>query len=162
MARSVRLWVERMLTSGRLGRRRGFGSRSRRHRARWPGVALGSVGVLIGVGLLVAVAHVHGDSPNDSSGFPDAELATLSEPAVAAAASLLALVLIAWSVRRLLLEYLGWRPGPIVVKTFVAPEEITAAVRPHSPEDVWVLFRIVPLDQAYLNGQRRRRDYTGD
>ena len=37
-------------------------------------------------------------------------------------------------------------------------QEITAAVRPHTGEDVWVLFRIVPLDQAYLNGTPRRRD----
>lgn len=37
-------------------------------------------------------------------------------------------------------------------------EEITAALRPHTPEDIWVLFRIVPLDQAYLNGVPRRRD----
>jgi hypothetical protein len=127
MARSVRLWLEPVLTGSRLRRRRGFGSRSRRHRARWPGVLLGAVGVLAGVGLLVAVAHVHGDSPEGDSSFPDAELATLSEPAVAAAASLLALVLIAWSVRRLLLEYFGWRPGPIVVKPFVAPEEELSA-----------------------------------
>ena len=37
-------------------------------------------------------------------------------------------------------------------------EELTAALRPHTAEDVWVLFRLVPLDQAYLNGVPRRRD----
>jgi hypothetical protein len=88
--------------------------------------------------LLVAVAHVHGDKPEDVSGFPDAELATLSEPAVAAAASLLALVLVAWSIRRLMLEYLGWRPGPIVVRTFVAPEE---EITPADAERLTTSFR---------------------
>jgi hypothetical protein len=129
MARSVRRtpWLERMLGPGVLRKRRGFGSRSRRHHTRWPVVVWATVGALLGVGLLVAVAHVHGNPPAADGPFPDPELATLSEPAVAAAASLLALVVITWSVRQLRFEYLAWRPGPIVVQTFVAPAEVPPA-----------------------------------
>jgi hypothetical protein len=36
-------------------------------------------------------------------------------------------------------------------------ERVTAAIRPESDEDVWVLFRIVPLSHVFLNGEPRRR-----
>lgn len=35
--------------------------------------------------------------------------------------------------------------------------ETSAAIRAHGETDVWVLFRIVPLEQVYLNGEPRRR-----
>lgn len=34
---------------------------------------------------------------------------------------------------------------------------LTAAVRQESDDDVWVLFRIVPLSHVFLNGEPRRR-----
>jgi hypothetical protein len=83
-------------------------------------------GVVAGVGLLVVVAHVHGTRPK-GDGFFTSVLTTLSEPAVAAAASLAALTLIAWCVRRLRFEWLAWLPGPLVVRTFVAPEGTLSA-----------------------------------
>jgi len=36
-------------------------------------------------------------------------------------------------------------------------QRITAAVRQESEDDVWVLFRIVPLSHVFLNGEPRRR-----
>ena len=60
MARSVRRtpWLERMLGPGVLRKRRGFGSRSRRHHTRWPVVVWATVGALLGVGLLVFFVFV--------------------------------------------------------------------------------------------------------
>jgi len=34
---------------------------------------------------------------------------------------------------------------------------ITAVVRQETEDDVWVLFRIVPLSHVFLNGEPRRR-----
>lgn len=36
-------------------------------------------------------------------------------------------------------------------------QQITSAVRADSEDDVWVLFRIVPLSHVFLNGEPRRR-----
>lgn len=36
-------------------------------------------------------------------------------------------------------------------------ERVSERIRKESSTDVWVLFRIVPLSQAFLNGQRRAR-----
>jgi hypothetical protein len=36
--------------------------------------------------------------------------------------------------------------------------DVSEAVRATHPLDVWVLFRIVPLAHAFLNGTPRRRD----
>src|SRR5579884_3718401 len=36
-------------------------------------------------------------------------------------------------------------------------EQVTRAIRAKVDSDVWVLFRIVPLDRVYLNGEARRR-----
>ncbi|HLH26436.1 MAG TPA: hypothetical protein VK066_28280 [Chloroflexota bacterium] len=36
--------------------------------------------------------------------------------------------------------------------------EISAVIRAAAPVDVWVLFRLVPLAHAFLNGTPRRRD----
>ena len=40
-------------------------------------------------------------------------------------------------------------------------QQVTAAVRLKIDTDVWVLFRIVPLNYVYLNGQPRRRGLAG-
>ena len=39
-------------------------------------------------------------------------------------------------------------------------QDISEAIRAVRPVDVWVLFRIVPLDHAFLNGTPRRRTPT--
>ena len=36
--------------------------------------------------------------------------------------------------------------------------EVGEAIRAEQPVDVWVLFRVVPLAHAFLNGVPRRRD----
>ena len=38
--------------------------------------------------------------------------------------------------------------------------DVTAAIRATREIDVWVLFRVVPLERAFLNGVPRRRDTT--
>jgi hypothetical protein len=38
--------------------------------------------------------------------------------------------------------------------------ELSAVVRAHAQVDVWVLFRIVPLDRVFLNGEPRARGTT--
>ncbi|MPZ15255.1 MAG: hypothetical protein GEU73_12670 [Chloroflexi bacterium] len=35
--------------------------------------------------------------------------------------------------------------------------QITSAIQPQFEGDVWVLYRIVPLDRVFLNGEPRRR-----
>ncbi len=128
MARSVRRSNRLQRAVGnRSPRRNRFGSRSKRQPRRWLIVSAAGSGVVVGIALLMAVAHVHGNPPDSGGSFPDSALETLSEPAVAAAASLAALILIAWCVRRLRLEFLTWWPGPIVVQNFVAPEKFPAA-----------------------------------
>jgi hypothetical protein len=38
---------------------------------------------------------------------------------------------------------------------------LTEVIRSHVEGDVWVLFRVVPLDRVYLNGEPRRRGAAG-
>jgi len=122
MATSIRHSVrfERAAGKRALPRRRKFGSRSKRHKPRWPGVLGWSFGVVVGAGFLVAVAHVHGEPHGPEAALPDSALKTLAEPAVAAAAAFGALALIAWCVSQLRFEFLAWWPGRIVVRNFVA------------------------------------------
>ena len=40
-------------------------------------------------------------------------------------------------------------------------QEVSDAIRAHIETDVWVLFRILPLDRVYLNGEPRRRGFSG-
>jgi hypothetical protein len=128
MARSVRRRYRLQRAVGnRSPRRNRFGSRSKRHPRRWTIVSAAGLGVVAGILLLMTVAHVHGNPPDSRGSFPEGALETLSEPAGAAVGSLAALILIAWCVRRLRLEFLTWWPGPIVVQNFVAPEEVPAA-----------------------------------
>ncbi len=37
---------------------------------------------------------------------------------------------------------------------------LTEVIRSHLEADVWVLFRVVPLDRVYLNGEPRRRGFA--
>jgi len=38
--------------------------------------------------------------------------------------------------------------------------EVSEAIRAVDAVDVWVMFRVVPLDHAFLNGTPRRREAT--
>ena len=38
--------------------------------------------------------------------------------------------------------------------------EVSEVIRAARPVDVWVMFRVVPLDRAFLNGVPRRRAAT--
>ena len=40
-------------------------------------------------------------------------------------------------------------------------QELTTVIQAHVETDVWVLFRIVPLDRVFLNGEPRRRGSEG-
>jgi hypothetical protein len=103
------------------------GSRCKRPKARWRGVAGWSLGVAAGLAALVGLAHLHSNPPHAGGGFPSPALATLAKPAVAALAAFGALILIAWCVRRLRFEFLAWWPGRIVVQSFVASGDVPAA-----------------------------------
>jgi hypothetical protein len=39
--------------------------------------------------------------------------------------------------------------------------QISDSIRAHIETDVWVLFRIVPLERVFLNGEPRRRGFSG-
>jgi hypothetical protein len=41
-------------------------------------------------------------------------------------------------------------------------QQITSVIRAKVESDVWVLYRIVPLDRVYLNGEPRRRGFGGE
>jgi len=38
--------------------------------------------------------------------------------------------------------------------------QITAAIREETEDDVWVLFRVVPLSHVFLNGEPRGRGFA--
>jgi hypothetical protein len=40
-------------------------------------------------------------------------------------------------------------------------QQITDIIRAKVESDVWVLYRIVPLDRVYLNGEPRQRGFGG-
>jgi tetratricopeptide (TPR) repeat protein len=103
------------------------GSRSKRPKPRWRGVIGWSIGIVAGLAALVGLAHLHGNPPDAGDGFPSPALATLAKPGVAALATFGALVLLAWCVRRLRLEFLAWWPGRIVVQNFVPSGDTPAA-----------------------------------
>lgn len=104
-----------------------FGSRAKRQKRRWPGVILSVLGVVAGIGALVALAELHGNPPDPNGAFPDPALATLARPGVAALASFGAVLLIACCVRRIRLEFLAWWPGRIVVEKFLADAQVPEA-----------------------------------
>lgn len=119
--------LARALT-GRPPLRRGSpGSRSKRPKPRWRPAVGWSLGVVIALAALVGLAHLHGNPPDPEGGFPDPALHTLAKPGVAALATFMALVHLAWCVRRLRLEFLAWWPGRIVAQNFVPSGDMPAA-----------------------------------
>ncbi len=86
-----------------------------------------TMGLLLALTLLATLGYAVGKSAPKipGSGFPhdvlDAELKAIRLPAVAAVLALLSVMLGAWSVRRLWLEYLASWPGTINVPDFALP-----------------------------------------
>jgi hypothetical protein len=108
-------------------RRRHPGSRSTRYKRRLSGVVGWSLAVLAGLAALLAVAYVHGNDPAKDEDLLSSLHTTLAEPVVAGLAAFTAVLLIAWGVRHLFLEFLAWWPGRIIAEEFVAAPEVQGA-----------------------------------
>jgi hypothetical protein len=108
-------------------KRRRLGSRSKRYKRRLPRVVRWSSAVLVGLAALVAVAYLHGNEPAANEKLLTSLHKTLAEPGVAALAGFAAALVVAWGVRHLILEYLAWRPGPIVAEDFAASPGVEGA-----------------------------------
>src|SRR4051794_41344319 len=100
-------------------RRRKLGSRSARYAHRWPTVVGWSAGAAASAAVPVALAYLHGRSSATSMGeMPDAVFHGLSQAVPTIAITTLAVVALAWCVRRLSWEVLAHRPGRIEVAVF--------------------------------------------
>ena len=118
-------------------KRRRLGSRSKRLKRRLPGVIGWSAVVLGGIAALVLVGFLHGKEPDKDERFWSSLHDTLAEPGVTGLAAFAVALVVAWGVRHLVLEYLVWRPGPIITEEFAAssgiegadPKRLTAAFR---------------------------------
>ena len=108
-------------------KRRRLGSRSKRYKRRLPGVLGWSLAVLAGLAALIGVAYVHGNKPAADERLLSSLHTTLAEPAVAGLAAFAAALVVAWGVRHLILDYLAWRPGPILAEEFAAGPEVEGA-----------------------------------
>jgi hypothetical protein len=108
-------------------RRRRPGSRSKRYKRRLPGVLGWSLGVRVGLAALVAIAYVRGNAPDGDDDFLASLHTTLAKPAVAGAVAFAAVLVLAWGVRHLLLEFPAWWPGRIIVGEFVAGPGVEGA-----------------------------------
>jgi hypothetical protein len=118
-------------------KRRRLGSRSKRLKRRLPGVIGWSAVVLGGIAALVLVGFLHGKEPDKDERFWSSLHDTLAEPGVTGLAAFAVALVVAWGVRHLVLDYLVWRPGPIITEEFAAssgiegadPKKLTAAFR---------------------------------
>lgn len=108
-------------------KRRRLGSRSKRYKRRLPGVLGWSFAVLVGVAALGTVAYLHGNQPATDEKLLSSLHTTLAEPAVAALAGFAAALIVACGVRHLILDYLAWRPGPILAEEFAASPDVEGA-----------------------------------
>ena len=108
-------------------KRRRLGSRSKRYKRRLPGVVGWSFAVLAGLSAAVAVGYLHGNKPATDEKLLTSLHTTLAEPAVAALAAFAAALVVAWGVRHLILDFLAWRPGPILAEEFAASPEVEGA-----------------------------------
>jgi hypothetical protein len=117
--------------------RRRLGSRSKRFNRRLPGVIGWSAVVLAGVAAIVLVGFIHGKAPPKNERFWSSLHDTLAEPAVTGLAAFAVALLVAWGVRHLVLDYLAWRPGPIITEEFTASSEIEGA----DPKKLTAAFR---------------------
>src|SRR3954470_18583250 len=108
-------------------RRRKPTSRFVRYPRRWPVVVAAAGGVLAGAATLVELAYLIGRPNPKAPDTLDAILTATSSPATAVAVAFGALVLGAWGIRQLLLQWLAWRPGRIEVGEFTEGTTLTDA-----------------------------------
>ena len=101
-------------------KRKRSGSRSKPYRGQLPTVVRWSLGVILGLAVLVAVAYLYGNPASKDQDFFTSLHETFRHPAVATVASLAAAVWVALCVRQLVFEFHAWWPGRILVQEFVA------------------------------------------
>jgi hypothetical protein len=118
-------------------KRRRLGSRSKRFKRRLPSVIGWSAVVLGGVAALVLVGFLHGKNPPEDEKFWSSLHDTLAEPGVTGLAAFAVALVVAWGVRNLVLDYLAWRPGPIITEEFTASSEVEGA----DPKKLTAAFR---------------------
>ena len=95
-------------------------SRSPRYPRHWPFGIFWALGLAVSVWLLLALAYVLGRRhPENPTAVPAAVLAAAAQPGTAIATACVLLVLGAWCLRHLCLNWLAWRPGRIEVAEFV-------------------------------------------
>lgn len=103
-------------------KRKRFGSRSKRYRRQAPTVLRWTLGVIAGIGLIVAVAYLYGNPASKDEDFFTSLHETFRKPAVAAVGAFAGGVWIAWCVRQIIFEVQAWRPGRIIVEQFKPAE----------------------------------------
>jgi tetratricopeptide (TPR) repeat protein len=103
-------------------KRKRFGSRSKRYRRQAPTVLRWTLGVIAGIGVIVAVAYLYGNPASKDQDFFTSLHETFRRPAVAAVAAFAGAVWIAWCVRQIIFEVQAWRPGRIIVEEFKPAE----------------------------------------
>jgi tetratricopeptide (TPR) repeat protein len=108
-------------------KRKRFGSRSKRYRRQSPTVLWWTLGVIAGIGVIVAVAYLYGNPASKDEDFFTSLHETFRRPAVAAVAAFAGAVWIAWGVRQIIFEGQAWRPGRIIVEELKPAENATDA-----------------------------------
>ena len=74
------------------------------------------------VGALLVLAYVRGHGAPKGNAFFEDVLETMSSAGVSLVLAFAALVVGCWWLRKLWMEWLAWRPGPIEVDTFASGE----------------------------------------
>jgi hypothetical protein len=91
-------------------------SRAARYPTRWPFIPLWCAGLAVSAVVLAELAYLVGrHSPPDPNSSFEAMRLALSRPGLAVPVAFGALVLAAWCIRHLTLNWLAWRPGSIQV-----------------------------------------------
>jgi hypothetical protein len=106
-------------------RRRKLRARSPRYPRRWPAVLLWSVAGLAMAAVPLWLAYLHGRKPPKRE-TASPVLETLSQTVPATALSCLALIALAYCVRRVSQEAMAYLPGRIEVPVFVAGPGVSA------------------------------------
>ena len=103
-------------------------SRAARYPRHWPLAIFWAIGFGLSVWLLLALTYVIGrKQPKDPTAVPAAVLAAAARPGTALAATCVLLLLGAWCLRHLTLNWHAWRPGRIEVAEFVSGSKLTDA-----------------------------------
>ena len=118
-------------------RRRKLRARSARYPRRWPAVIGWSLAGLVAAAVPLVLAYLRGrQTPTRMGETPNAVFETLTQAIPAATISCLALIALAWCIRRLSFEAMAYRPGRIEVPAFTAEPGVTA-----DPAQLTMVFR---------------------